>query len=374
MTPSLELSAGSGSPTRWVLQKDIEVIIGTAGDWVVNAHGMIAQHLSVYFDGQKLFAMRHDPLNTAFINGVLVSDNWTEVPEGAQLEVAGARLRYLCNTPARQPARPPVRTGQSPALAREDVAPDSSALITQFMPPVQQQQRAALSHDPTEPPPESERTRFAPIAVGQTPFGGVPPIPLVPFTGAGPIAQLGGSGVGPTVAPTMVAPNIAPTVVAPNAAPAVAPPSSHLATLKADWQQMNTLRKILVLSTPILAMATAILLFPNEDPPPRRSVASASPSLKASAPTTPSVVVPSQPTPVVAQPLGTPLGTPLAQPPGTPPPSALGPASAKTRERLAADAYNVGDLGQAARMYEEMGDPQALEIARILRRKSQAPR
>jgi hypothetical protein len=394
MNPFLLVKRGVAVPEQWTLEPGIEVTIGGAADWLVRAPGMLPIHASVYFDGRKLFVMSHDLNETVYLSGVRVYGEWIPVAIGAQIAIAQAIITYL---DAAEVSRPPElrslsqtlplqRSDVAPALQKMEASPDSER--TQFVqpktapaanppsysPPVTPP-NAALQAAPQAPAaPDSERTR-----IGQ-PLVKRPAPPDSGRTRVGAVVALGSSRSLPQDEPLQpqqqpLQSQQQPLLVPP---PAVAAPkATSEMSIGEQWRVMSNARKATVLLAPFVAAALSYIFFFDDEPVAQTRAtidAGQVPSSTTSIPAVVAVVTVPQLPPTMPEPLPLPVvildaGAKDASRRISTTPSASATIVPKTKERLASDALAAGDFARAAQLYQELGDPGSLEIARILRSK-----
>ncbi len=269
--------------------------VGRQGDWRIEAQGVGAVHVYLFFDGQSLHASNADRTTPTLVQGRPIDAAWTRVDPPAEIVLAGARLRVM-----RAPAHV-VESSMTTAPAVGLPAPDAS-------PPPSPRARPTWDERPVVAPHrDDETTRLDPIDVPTPP--GVPPVQ-------------------PGAAPR------APAPVAPR----------KVGALRAAWGESSWVQKAILLLMPFAVVATFVVFDDDPAPTPRRARPAASAAVAAS------VATPGASATAAAAPPAAPV-VPSA-------PSAAAPArdarDKRTDERAAADAVAAGAWGEAARLYDAL--------------------
>lgn len=435
--------------------------VGTAASWVVRGQGVAQVHAYFYFDGTTLFvaSVGGAPVTMA---GRGVGTEWEPVDVPMNVHIGGVKLAVRGPTSHRtgeetqqrgqapipeedekthfQPVPNSVRQGPRGAVLASGSAvpaarppaiqalPDSEATVVQPPPGMEapadseatvvraemHAQRAPRPQAPAvELPPESERTRIAPVearvpaltpAAGQPPPGmGAHPLAATqdpptrrapvgaggaPLPAAGAPAIVGGPMAGPPGAPPMPAPGAPPPpggmpgfvvqpgqgqgqggmpgfVVQPGHAPGAAPggvppqPGSAKETalkLKAQaakaWHEASIPQKAILVLLPFAFIAMFSLMGGGQSKKPAAKSAKSASTLASAAPA--ASAAPVAPARKPAVPAPAPAASSAAKPPATSPHKTRSKKGAKTPERLAVDAVAAGNYQEALKRYQAL--------------------
>jgi len=388
--------------------------VGTAASWAVRADSIADVHAYLYFDGTTLFvaSVQGAPVSMA---GRSVGADWEPVEVPMNIHVGGAKLAVRGPTSNRagqeaprrqadvavpdedekthfQPVPNTVRrgpkgaalspgpaAGSAPPSAPES-PPDSEATVVQRPDDLQKRLNATRPQPPAaEFPPESERTRFAPVqarapaqpapAAGQ-PAANAAMAVLPSPSSSSPEPATRRAPFGPAGTPMAPGASMAPGFVvqhgqAPPAAPApgqqVQPGGGSLQKLKAQglkaWREASFPQKaILVLLPPaFIAMFSLMGGQPEQTSgtAPSASAASAK-SVAAQASGPPSAVSAKPRSPVAPSAVAS--ATPSSTAPAAPRAKAqkAGSHAGKSQERLAVDAVMEGNYAEAMKKYQAL--------------------
>lgn len=310
--------------------------VGARADWPVFASGVEPVHLSLRFDGQRVFGA--PARGVARLAGKPLADGWTELAHGSEVTFGEAAI-FIVNAGER--ARD--REGLAPCRpqARRIAPPFSSARIIEPL--------LAPLHDADGALAASEAATSVHAANEGRSFAGASPLPT--------------QRVDAALARTLAQP-VAPPLLALGASPAAPAPSvERAATTKPARGRAPLVRKALPALLALAMTLLAVRLLPA-----RRSAASARVATAAS-----SVALGSA-RPPARQAASAPASATSSSPAAV---AELLPfKGGKTPERQAADLVARGAYADAAALYERLArhsdNPAFRAAARIARRKARA--
>jgi len=134
--------------------------VGSRGDWIVSAPGVVSFHLLLIFDGERVFAASIDAGAPVYLEGSAIGNNWNLVAPSKELRFGEASIvvaRQASNAPPAgrsafppRPTRPPPPVGYSPNNAPVTVREPGPGK-TQFFENLQAQQAAGTDKPSTHP-------------------------------------------------------------------------------------------------------------------------------------------------------------------------------------------------------------------------------
>ncbi len=188
-------------PTRTFPPGDTvpQFTVGSRGDWIISAPGVLPQHLLLFFDGGQIHAASLDETTPAYLKGVALPRAWRIVPHLGEVKFGQASLRVLHRViPSQRPSAPePPRPAKGPhntqffedyqAELEHKLAGPETKFLGQMKPYVDVPQESGEVQSVLRPLPQgvirgaADPPSAVPVPAAPPPLIGMPPgVPAAP--------------------------------------------------------------------------------------------------------------------------------------------------------------------------------------------------